>query len=151
MRQEIAELHQSLKTTMIYVTHDQVEAMTMADKIVVLNAAGSSRWAARWSFTPPEEPLRRGLHRQPEDEPNSRSAYMAVRAREVVHLPISIAEAVAGRLRRCPWAESPLLSQLDVTQPGPRSMRPLPQLVAQMGNLDILINNAALFSAAPAG
>ncbi len=38
MRQEISELHQTLKTTMIYVTHDQVEAMTMADKIVVLNA-----------------------------------------------------------------------------------------------------------------
>ena len=38
MRQEISELHQSLKTTMIYVTHDQVEAMTMADKIVVLHA-----------------------------------------------------------------------------------------------------------------
>jgi multiple sugar transport system ATP-binding protein len=38
MRLEISELHQSLGTTMIYVTHDQVEAMTMADKIVVLNA-----------------------------------------------------------------------------------------------------------------
>jgi len=38
MRLEIAELHQSLKTTMVYVTHDQVEAMTMADKIVVLQA-----------------------------------------------------------------------------------------------------------------
>ena len=38
MRIEISELHQSLKTTMVYVTHDQVEAMTMADKIVVLNA-----------------------------------------------------------------------------------------------------------------
>ena len=37
MRIEISELHQALKTTMIYVTHDQVEAMTMADKIVVLN------------------------------------------------------------------------------------------------------------------
>ena len=36
MRLEIGELHQQLKTTMIYVTHDQVEAMTMADKIVVL-------------------------------------------------------------------------------------------------------------------
>ncbi|SDX42754.1 sorbitol ABC transporter ATP-binding protein /mannitol ABC transporter ATP-binding protein [Albimonas donghaensis] len=36
MRLEISELHQSLATTMIYVTHDQVEAMTMADKIVVL-------------------------------------------------------------------------------------------------------------------
>jgi multiple sugar transport system ATP-binding protein len=38
MRLEITELHHTLKTTMIYVTHDQVEAMTMADKIVVLNA-----------------------------------------------------------------------------------------------------------------
>ncbi|MBP0580726.1 ABC transporter ATP-binding protein [Labrys sp. LIt4] len=38
MRIEISQLHKDLKTTMIYVTHDQVEAMTMADKIVVLNA-----------------------------------------------------------------------------------------------------------------
>ncbi len=37
MRLEISELHHQLATTMIYVTHDQVEAMTMADKIVVLN------------------------------------------------------------------------------------------------------------------
>ena len=40
MRLEISELHERLKTTMIYVTHDQVEAMTMADKIVVLQAGG---------------------------------------------------------------------------------------------------------------
>ena len=38
MRMEISELHKKLDTTMIYVTHDQVEAMTMADKIVVLRA-----------------------------------------------------------------------------------------------------------------
>ncbi|SFR39409.1 ABC transporter ATP-binding protein [Litoreibacter janthinus] len=38
MRLEISELHKRLETTMIYVTHDQVEAMTMADKIVVLHA-----------------------------------------------------------------------------------------------------------------
>jgi multiple sugar transport system ATP-binding protein len=38
MRTEIKELHQRLKTTSIYVTHDQIEAMTMADKIVVMNA-----------------------------------------------------------------------------------------------------------------
>ncbi|MDD9858709.1 MAG: sn-glycerol-3-phosphate ABC transporter ATP-binding protein UgpC [Gammaproteobacteria bacterium] len=38
MRLELSQLHQSLRATMIYVTHDQVEAMTMADKIVVLNA-----------------------------------------------------------------------------------------------------------------
>jgi multiple sugar transport system ATP-binding protein len=38
MRMELAKLHQDLGATMIYVTHDQVEAMTLADKIVVLNA-----------------------------------------------------------------------------------------------------------------
>ncbi|HHS93743.1 MAG TPA: ATP-binding cassette domain-containing protein, partial [Rhodobacterales bacterium] len=38
MRFEIAKLHRSLTATMIYVTHDQVEAMTLADRIVVLDA-----------------------------------------------------------------------------------------------------------------
>jgi len=36
MRTEIKELHQRLKTTTVYVTHDQIEAMTMADKVVVM-------------------------------------------------------------------------------------------------------------------
>jgi multiple sugar transport system ATP-binding protein len=36
MRTEIKELHDRLKTTTVYVTHDQIEAMTMADKIVIL-------------------------------------------------------------------------------------------------------------------
>jgi lactose/L-arabinose transport system ATP-binding protein len=38
MRLEIAKLHKELGATMIYVTHDQVEAMTLADKIVVLRS-----------------------------------------------------------------------------------------------------------------
>jgi multiple sugar transport system ATP-binding protein len=38
MRAEIKDLHQRLKTTTVYVTHDQIEAMTMADKIVVMNS-----------------------------------------------------------------------------------------------------------------
>jgi len=37
MRTEIKALHQQLKTTIVYVTHDQIEAMTMADRIVVMN------------------------------------------------------------------------------------------------------------------
>jgi multiple sugar transport system ATP-binding protein len=37
MRLEIAQLHRRMQATMIYVTHDQVEAMTLADRIVVLN------------------------------------------------------------------------------------------------------------------
>ena len=38
MRVELARLHKELGVTMIYVTHDQIEAMTLADRIVVLNA-----------------------------------------------------------------------------------------------------------------
>ncbi len=38
MRYEFAKLHEQFKTTMVYVTHDQVEAMTLADRIVVLQA-----------------------------------------------------------------------------------------------------------------
>ena len=37
MRSEIKELHQRVRTTFVYVTHDQVEAMTLADEIIVLN------------------------------------------------------------------------------------------------------------------
>src|SRR6185295_16402376 len=36
-RVELAQLHNRIKSTMIYVTHDQIEAMTLADRIVVLN------------------------------------------------------------------------------------------------------------------
>ena len=43
MRVELAQLHKRLGATMIYVTHDQVEAMTMADRIVVLNAGEISQ------------------------------------------------------------------------------------------------------------
>src|SRR5450631_2771480 len=46
MRVEIGELHNTLKTTMVYVTHDQVEAMTMADKIVVLDLGTISQVGA---------------------------------------------------------------------------------------------------------
>jgi multiple sugar transport system ATP-binding protein len=42
-RIEIAKLHESLGTSMIYVTHDQVEAMTLADKIVLLNAGAATQ------------------------------------------------------------------------------------------------------------
>ena len=43
MRAEIKKLHSQLKTTMIYVTHDQVEAMTMGDRIVIMNEGKSQQ------------------------------------------------------------------------------------------------------------
>jgi multiple sugar transport system ATP-binding protein len=45
MRAELQRLHQDLRSTIIYVTHDQVEAMTMADTIVVLNQGAVAQWA----------------------------------------------------------------------------------------------------------
>ena len=45
MRAELQRLHQELRDTIIYVTHDQVEAMTMADTIVVLNRGTVAQWA----------------------------------------------------------------------------------------------------------
>jgi multiple sugar transport system ATP-binding protein len=46
MRLEVTKLQKQLGTTAIYVTHDQVEAMTMADKIVVLNAGGIEQFGS---------------------------------------------------------------------------------------------------------
>ena len=51
MRVEIARLHAELGATMIYVTHDQTEAMTLADRIVVLRAGAWSRSARRSTST----------------------------------------------------------------------------------------------------
>ena len=45
MRDEIRDLQQRLGLTVVYVTHDQVEAMTLADRIVIMNEGRSSRWA----------------------------------------------------------------------------------------------------------
>src|SRR5471030_2853892 len=46
MRMEVTKLQKQLGTTAVYVTHDQVEAMTMADKIVVLNAGGIEQYGS---------------------------------------------------------------------------------------------------------
>jgi len=44
MRAEISKLHLRLQTTFIYVTHDQIEAMTMATRIAVINKGFFNRW-----------------------------------------------------------------------------------------------------------
>ena len=68
-RVELAELHQRLRSTMIYVTHDQVEAMTLADRIVVLNDRRIEQVGhADGGLLPPRLALRRGLRRVAGDE-----------------------------------------------------------------------------------
>ena len=64
MRTEIKELHQRLGTTTVYVTHDQIEAMTMADKIVVMHDGVVEQIGAPLDlYDRPRQPLRRRLHR----------------------------------------------------------------------------------------
>ena len=69
MRGEIKRLHQEIGTTMIYVTHDQIEAMTLADRIVLMRdgrdrAAGHAARPVRTAG----DPLRRRLPRLAADE-----------------------------------------------------------------------------------
>ena len=69
MRAEIKTLHQTLKTTTIYVTHDQIEAMTMADRIVVMNEGLVEQTGAPLElYDAPGQPVRRRLHRLPRHE-----------------------------------------------------------------------------------
>jgi ABC-type sugar transport system ATPase subunit len=72
-RAEIARLHQRLQTTIVYVTHDQVEAMTMGDRIAVMKdrRAPAGRPAAG-AVRAPGQQVRGRLHRQPGDELHER-------------------------------------------------------------------------------
>ena len=69
MRAEIKNLHQRLKTTTVYVTHDQIEAMTMADTIVVMHDGSVEQVGAPLDlYDMPANLLRRRLHRPAGDE-----------------------------------------------------------------------------------
>ena len=75
MRIELAKLHKTLKTTMIYVTHDQVEAMTLADRIVVLDRGAIAQVGAPLElYTCAGEQVRRVLHRLADHEFPARQA-----------------------------------------------------------------------------
>ena len=69
MRAEIKALHQRLKTTTVYVTHDQVEAMTMADRIVVMHDGRIEQIGEPLElYDHPGQPVRRAVHRLAGDE-----------------------------------------------------------------------------------
>jgi len=81
MRVELEHLHKTLGATMVYVTHDQVEAMTMADKIVVLNAGRVEQ------IGPPLELYHR---------PKTKFVAGFIGAPSMNFLPVSIEEAAGG-------------------------------------------------------
>ena len=70
MRAEVSKLQHTLNVTTVYVTHDQIEAMTMGDRVAVLSRGvpAAGRHAAE-PLRPPRQPVRRGLHRLAADEP----------------------------------------------------------------------------------
>ena len=73
MRTEIKKLHAKVQSTVIYVTHDQVEAMTLADRIVIMRDGYIEQVGTPDEvFRRPGDPLRRGLHRLAADEPRTR-------------------------------------------------------------------------------
>ena len=64
MRTEIKKVHQQVRTTTVYVTHDQVEAMTLADRVVVMNHGIIEQVGTpQPALSQPEDALRRRLHR----------------------------------------------------------------------------------------
>ena len=70
MRSELKRFHQDLHATVIYVTHDQLEAVTMADKMAVMNGGFLQQYdASGCGLRQPGQHLRRGFRRQPGDEP----------------------------------------------------------------------------------
>ena len=69
MRVEIRKLQHRLGTTSIYVTHDQLEAMTLADILVVMNGGQVEQIGIRSSLREAGDDLRRHLHRGTADEP----------------------------------------------------------------------------------
>ena len=70
MRAEIARIQREVEATTIYVTHDQIEAMTMGDRVAVLRKGALQQCdAPQVLYEQPVEPLRRELHRQPCHEP----------------------------------------------------------------------------------
>ena len=83
MRLEIKKLHQRVGTTIVFVTHDQVEAMTMADRIVIMKdgAHPAGRHAGR-GLSQARQHLRRAVHRRALDEPARRGVVRRARAVE---------------------------------------------------------------------
>ena len=98
---EMRRLHADLGITFIYVTHDQEEALTMSDRIAVMNDGhGGAGRAARGSLRPADQPLRRRLHRRVQFPARHRARHRGRRRRGRVRRRASSApSAPAARPR----------------------------------------------------
>ena len=75
MRAELSKLHERLGVTTVYVTHDQVEAMTLGQRVAVLRDGLLQQVDTPQPLPPSGEPLRRGVHRLAVDEPDRRAGH----------------------------------------------------------------------------
>ncbi|MBU1306851.1 MAG: ATP-binding cassette domain-containing protein, partial [Alphaproteobacteria bacterium] len=129
MRVELAELHSRIGATMVYVTHDQVEAMTMADRIVVLNGGRIEQAGAPMDlYRAPATPFVAGFIGSP------RMNFLEGQAAKDLggdlagirpeHLDISTMSGLwAGKLRHAEHLGSETLSYVDVEGVGSMTVR----------------------------
>jgi lactose/L-arabinose transport system ATP-binding protein len=131
MRVEISRLHKKLGTTMIYVTHDQTEAMTLADKIVVLRGGNIEQIGA---------PL--DLY----DDPANQFVAGFVGSPKMNFLPAEIIGKEAGNTIVALRAQSavrlplPIAADLSVGQPVTLGVRPEHFLEAGRGDADLTVD-----------
>jgi ABC-type sugar transport system ATPase subunit len=120
MRVELAELHARIGATMVYVTHDQVEAMTMADQIVVLNGGMIEQVGAPMDlYRRPQTPFVAGFIGSPKMNFLEGEAARSLGGEKVgirpEHIDISRDAGLwAGRLRHAEHLGSETLSYIDV-------------------------------------
>ena len=107
VRFEIARLHKQLGATMVYVTHDQVEAMTLADRIVVMDKGDRAAGRLAGGALPPAgQPVRRRLHRLAQDElPQGRAGATAARSGSTA-APASRVGELPRRRTRASWSSA---------------------------------------------
>ena len=125
MRTEIKELHQRLKTTTVYVTHDQIEAMTMADKIVVMQDGIVEQMGTPLElYDQPDNQFVAGFIGSPamnflkgKVKVNGSAGFEGPNG---VKLPLASAPANPTAGRRC-TASAPSISNSPTTAPKPRS------------------------------
>lgn len=129
MRVELTELHAKLEATMIYVTHDQVEAMTMADKIVVLNAGKIEQVGSPMElYNHPATPFVAGFIGSPKmnlfEGDVARKMGCKVYGIRPEHLDVSLTDGLwSGQVRHIEQLGADTILHLDVSNLGPMLAR----------------------------
>ena len=118
MRIEIKPVHASLRTTTIYVTHDQAQAMRLADRIVVMNDGRIVQMGPERALRPAGELFRRQLHRISADEFHSLPARGCRRQAQYPHHRPYFLPA-AGRARRT--ISTPFRAPINCSRHPPRT------------------------------